>query len=676
MRQGNFVGAGVNTVTRSGTNQFRGSVYYRCRDNEPGRHRRRKGLTVQPRHVRLRQLRRLGCRARSSRTSCSSSAATRTTSSTQPGTTFRANTGGETVGGNVTRVLASDLDALERVPQVEASTTTPAPTRTTTSRRRPSAILGKLDYNLNNRNKVSFRYNAARFRAPTCSLSNSSSLGFGNRRTQHRRRSTSQNSNYAILENIKSGVGEWNSIIGANMANTLIVGLHARRTRAAASRGRSLLPDGGHPATAGTVYTSFGFEPFTPEQRAPLQHVPGRRTTSPGTATSTRSRSARASSSYHSDNVFFPGSQSVYVYNSLADFYTDANDYLANPNRTTSPVTLRRFQVRWNNIPGLDEAARSRSTSGTAASTPRTSGRPTRNLKVTLGLRVDVPSFGDTGYRQRGRRRTDVPRRERQPRAVRRPASCPDAKLLWSPRVGFNWDVAGDRTTQVRGGTGVFTGPPPYVWISNQIGNTGVLTGFDQLDNTTARPFNPNPDAYKPTNVTGAPAAELRARRHRPELQVPAGVAQQHRARPAAAVGPHRHRRVHLQPGRQRHLLHQRQPAGARRRASSAPTTGRAGRPTASTPNVTTAIVLKNQNDGYSWNVSASLEKRVLRRFVRQGRLQLRRWRRTRIDAGSIASGSWTGNPISGDPNNPAPRYSGNALGDRFFLALSMRLDT
>ena len=34
-----------------------------------------------------------------------------------------------------------------------------------------------------------------------------------------------------------------------------------------------------------------------------------------------------------------------------------------------------------------------------------------------------------------------------------------------------------------------------------------MLTGFEQLDNTTTRPFNPNPDTYKPTNVTGAPAA-------------------------------------------------------------------------------------------------------------------------------------------------------------------------
>ena len=44
------------------------------------------------------------------------------------------------------------------------------------------------------------------------------------------------------------------------------------------------------------------------------------------------------------------------------------------------------------------------------------------------------------------------------------------------------------------------------MWISNQVGNTGVLTGSETLDNTTARPFSPNPDRYKPATVTGAPA--------------------------------------------------------------------------------------------------------------------------------------------------------------------------
>jgi len=43
----------------------------------------------------------------------------------------------------------------------------------------------------------------------------------------------------------------------------------------------------------------------------------------------------------------------------------------------------------------------------------------------------------------------------------------------------------------------------------NQVGNTGMLTGFDQVTNSTARPFSPDPDKYKPATVTGAPAASV-----------------------------------------------------------------------------------------------------------------------------------------------------------------------
>ena len=54
----------------------------------------------------------------------------------------------------------------------------------------------------------------------------------------------------------------------------------------------------------------------------------------------------------------------------------------------------------------------------------------------------------------------------------------PDANSCFAaPRLQLG--PAGDRTTQMRGGTGIFTGRPAYVWISNQIGKNGVLTGFE-----------------------------------------------------------------------------------------------------------------------------------------------------------------------------------------------------
>ena len=60
----------------------------------------------------------------------------------------------------------------------------------------------------------------------------------------------------------------------------------------------------------------------------------------------------------------------------------------------------------------------------------------------------------------------------------------PQGKPLFSPRAGFNWDVKNDKTVQVRGGSGLFTGRFPFVWLGNAIGNPG--TGYF---NVTARDF-------------------------------------------------------------------------------------------------------------------------------------------------------------------------------------------
>ncbi len=93
----------------------------------------------------------------------------------------------------------------------------------------------------------------------------------------------------------------------------------------------------------------------------------------------------------------------------------------------------------------------------------------TDNLRVSLGARFELPSYpslkdnyNDDYYKISfgGKQfRTD---------------NVPDASVSFSPRVGFNWDITGDRKYILRGGTGLFVGRMPFVWLVSAVGNSGM----------------------------------------------------------------------------------------------------------------------------------------------------------------------------------------------------------
>src|SRR5262249_42146335 len=135
---------------------------------------------------------------------------------------------------------------------------------------------------------------------------------------------------------------------------------------------------------------------------------------------------------------------------------------------------------------------------------------PRTNLTVTAGLRVDVPRFDDTALDNPVADQLTF--REQDGSAVKyNTGALPKATPYWSPRLGLNWDPLGDGMTQLRGGTGLFSGKPPSVWVSNQIGGPGMLTGFFATPtNVNTFPFNPDPNKYKPSPAGGpAPSYEL-----------------------------------------------------------------------------------------------------------------------------------------------------------------------
>ncbi|MCC6770514.1 MAG: TonB-dependent receptor [Gemmatimonadaceae bacterium] len=104
-------------------------------------------------------------------------------------------------------------------------------------------------------------------------------------------------------------------------------------------------------------------------------------------------------------------------------------------------------------------------------------------FSMSLGLRLDVPYFGDTPP-QNPLIANPLCSGTGQPSATcgfaRNTSEVPSGNMQWSPRVGFNWDVTGDQQNQLRGGIGLFTGRPAFVWLGNAFQNSG-FSGVAQL---------------------------------------------------------------------------------------------------------------------------------------------------------------------------------------------------
>ncbi len=102
----------------------------------------------------------------------------------------------------------------------------------------------------------------------------------------------------------------------------------------------------------------------------------------------------------------------------------------------------------------------------------------TDNFRVSFGARIDIPVWKDGPVNDDFNTRTvgllEAAGKDLQGARVGQQIS----NAVFSPRLGFNWDVNGDRTTQVRGGLGIFTSRLPLVWPGGTYNNNGVTGGF------------------------------------------------------------------------------------------------------------------------------------------------------------------------------------------------------
>jgi outer membrane receptor protein involved in Fe transport len=305
--------------------------------------------------------------------------------------------------------------------------------------------------------------------------------------------------NYRIKNTTHSSVLQLNSRIGNNMSNELILGytrIRDRRAGTATPSPEVEVRDGGFNMFAGPDRFSSANEldQDVIELTNNFSYYVGNHTFTIGTH----------NEFYSFRNMFVRSFHGYYQYNSLADFTADKVAFYQRVYGKKDPkiAPSAEFSVAQLGFYIQDEWA------------------VTPQFKVTYGIRVDVPTFPEAPERNDSLTKyfkgyeTD---------------KAPSGNLLWSPRVGFNWDVSGDRTTQLRGGLGIFTGRVPYVWISNNYGNSGTLLA--EVRNRTSGvvlPFIANPynqyfagDPRVTNNALGAPRVQSEINIADPNLKMP-----------------------------------------------------------------------------------------------------------------------------------------------------------
>jgi hypothetical protein len=483
IRQSGFTGAGINAVTRSGTNEIEGSVYQTQRDNSSryvGNNARGVAVTASKFDEKIQGFR-LGMPIIKNKLFLFGNY--EQIERTEPGTNWISE-GSPLTGNQVSRVKYADMQALSTFMKEKFGYET-GPWEGYSNVNASKKFLIRADWNINDKNKLTARYVHHNSDAEI-NISNSQSAGAGNRTTQFNAMSF-KNSGYIIMDNTRSAVLELNSKLANTLHNNLIVSYDKQvEDRAYMSQ---MFPTIDIREGAPT-YTSVGFDPFTPANKLNYWtfNVTNNITKYMNKHTLVGGFNFQK---YQSNNNFFPASNGVYIFNSLADFYAAANQSLANGG---APSTLApaRFQLRYSALPGGIEPMQVLKTNRLDLYV-QDEYNGFKNLKLTAGIRANIISFGNTALENPAITAMTFAGGEKWNTGI-----MPKTQILFEPRLGFNWNVKGEGKTQVRGGTGIFTGRPPYVFLSNQIGNNGVLTGFIDVSGAAASAygFTANPNQY------------------------------------------------------------------------------------------------------------------------------------------------------------------------------------
>ncbi len=468
--QSGFTGASVNAVTKSGTNEFKGTIFsfYRNQDMTGGKIKGESiyvpsldhfqgglsfgGPVVKDKVFFFANI------ERENRSDAASS--------------WIPDNGDGTHAINEANVLESDMIAVQQA--LLDLGYDPGAYKGFTYTTESWKGLAKLDFNLGKNNRLALIYNfldaskekpahptALGFRGP-----NASTLQF-------------ENTGYQINNQLNSFLAELNSNMGNGVSNKLQVGYtHFKDFRNPLSTpAPTITIQNG----AGQNYIIAGHEPFSIHNKLDqkvfqftdnLNFVLENHTVTLGLSYEKfKFGNSFNLGAYGAAGVFFPS------YGSVADFLADAGP---------GGGLAAQLQAAQDAADSLNDAGEGvlggwnyyKINVGQGAIYTQDEISVNDDLTLTLGVRFDKPMYFDTSRLAQEFIDTQccyIPSLEYTDPETGDPAyfdstKMPTNKFIFSPRFGFNWDVKGDNTMQLRGGTGIFTGRLPFVWLGNQVG--------------------------------------------------------------------------------------------------------------------------------------------------------------------------------------------------------------
>jgi len=493
VRQSDFTGANVNLVTRSGTNDFTGSAYTFYRDQSfSGTHVGGDDLPPATKSINNVYGVRLGGPIIKNKLFFFVNGEYERNVHPAMSPAYTANTTGAT-GPNISRANADSLQEVSNFAQQKYGYNTGAypggPGYNNTFTNTYDRFIARLDYNINEKNKLDVSFTHFNDQYPTLVNSTSAATGSVSNARNGQNSLAFANTDYSTIDKVNSYSLEWVSTISSNVSNQVLTTYtQTRDTRSSPSSNFPFIdildPQSGSPTDN---YTSLGYELFTYKNDAQQNTL----TLYDNLTVHMGINNFTAGVSYQYltfADGYFPYGTSYYRFASIQDFMTN------------QPPTAFGYTYPYQGQDGY-----SRVNYGLPGAYVQDKVNLLNNhLTLTGGVRVDMPLYLNT-----------IPKNPYiDTLNLLNPNSSynngygtayhtthynasqwPQERVIVSPRFGFNWSPFENRKLQIRGGTGVFLGQIPFVWFTNAPANSGVVSNNVQISDPSVLQylkFNPN----------------------------------------------------------------------------------------------------------------------------------------------------------------------------------------